>query len=542
MNNQFDLSKPWPRNRYTAPDYVIQIGNATHEAAGYIVEILANGTDEAKRELFNGKTDDVQRLETVAAEWAIGNILPEVQRYNSARSTEDKATSWQAIIFNAYILRPYVESILNGNVLTEEAITFLYSVMSAKRSSLQSMADALNIAQAAQRVKFDVPTDSENAATLFYLTLSKTDKEEICAKYGLAKLDSAEDLAQLSIETINKIRKGYQPKFYKISNSEQTNLIETTLAGGIENITTWPKAIKERSHGKADFKAAITTGGTLKLEKTTDKNKTAIEIDNFEAVTRSNKSVKKFFDLCIAAVNDQLRYYDFSVTSGKFTDISIPLQDLVDSGMYTDIRAARRGAYNAGKTLTGLRLAYVTDGHKSAGVSVLFPEVKIKDNVAYIAVNLSDVWNGIFKYITYTAEWALALSSRGYDLYRLIATRARQNGKKLNEAGYIDIPMRVIQNALFLPNENETKNPGSHIKDPIEAAITDIEEKANTGNIKFELLPSGIEDKRIKEFLDCGYLRVYITGAYAERFTAQAIRRDKILASKQRKERKAKPE
>ena len=102
--------------------------------------------------------------------------------------------------------------------------------------------------------------------------------------------------------------------------------------------------------------------------------------------------------------------------------------------------------------------------------------------------------------------------------------------------------MRAVQYKLGLPDEEETKNPNTAIIEPIENAISEIEEhlaKTNTETDYIKITPILPEKCTYKTYLDNGCLEISIAGKYAEKFTSIAANQDKAIASKARIKEKA---
>ena len=102
--------------------------------------------------------------------------------------------------------------------------------------------------------------------------------------------------------------------------------------------------------------------------------------------------------------------------------------------------------------------------------------------------------------------------------------------------------MRIIQYKLGLPDEGETKKPNTSIIEPIENAISEIEEylaNINTETDYIQITPILPEKCTYKTYLDNGYLEISIAGKYAEKFISIATNKDKAIASKVRIQEKA---
>ena len=177
---------------------------------------------------------------------------------------------------------------------------------------------------------------------------------------------------------------------------------------------------------------------------------------------------------------------------------------------------------------------------EQAELAVLFTYCRIKKNVVTVDLNSRINWEMLTQFYTILPKWAFSLPVKPWDLLYYVFYLARQNLDKISKQGYFTISFQAIHSRLVLPEAEYTKNPQRDIKDVIERAITEIEERAHTPELQF--IPRYNEKDNIKEYLSNGYLEVHFSGAYAAAFLDLYKRNTKRLeqAEKKKEQRKEK--
>ena len=153
-------------------------------------------------------------------------------------------------------------------------------------------------------------------------------------------------------------------------------------------------------------------------------------------------------------------------------------------------------------------------------LEVLFTGANIKGGQCTVYFNPRISWSFIAQYFTILPRYYFKLPNRASDLLYYIFFLARQHTKDIEERGYFTIGFRAIQHRLQLPSEVGLNNPQRDIKQPIEDAIEALETEHSKlyHNTEFRLLPVYDEAASVKDFLDNGYLKVTLTGAFAETY------------------------
>lgn len=518
----------WPSNVFTRPKYVNSCADLGRNA---LIECSEKDPATLPDEL-------TQLLKINSGESLIDNFY----LYRDETDPTEKLKLWVNIFATLQILRPYFEDI-DTRMSAPEFSDFFLNAFSDLKTWTEQYKDAADIKEIANRDFLGLPAGgkSRTAADSFFNSLSAAEREEIAEMHNLEKFDSLADIASLPLEIISAIKNKYTPGFLSIANTQQLNLVERMLAAGFDDFQDLADRMQKTSKGATQTIYKQSKDGTEHTLVTTTQNNVTQAIMR-DPVSKGNKTVKKIWDLSINKAAAQLNA-DGQIDPDKLFKISVPLEELVSLGIYSDIESARNGFVLAASYITDIKISYrQTEYQKGKRVSVgakgfhLFPEYELPQysNIGYLSVLPRTEWDNLMKYYTYMPEWAFKLSSRGYDLMRYISVRGRRQGKDILENGYIDISLRTIQMELHLPNEKEVKNPKRDIKDEIQKAINEILTQAQNDFIKIELLPAGIEKKRAAEFLDRGFLRVYISGKYADKLTAPAKHQKRIIENKKR--------
>ena len=324
----------------------------------------------------------------------------------------------------------------------------------------------------------------------------------------------------ITIQPVAPFKPLEQRDFYNVPDSTASNLILETLGAGAA-IADLPARKRQVNH--ATTLEVLESGKRRQVSLRSQKSSVTIELADIDKLTGSNKAAKKLFVLALIKANEQA-IHDGQLTKGY---VSFPLQELIDTGFYSTPQSARKG-FNAGMdTLTSLKIKGHIQQTKKKGSSidaleVLFTGARIERGQCTIFFNERISWSFIAQYFTILPRYYFRLSNRASDLLYYIFYLARQHTRDIEERGYFTIGFRAIQHRLQLPSEIGNNNPDRTIKQPIEEAIEQIEDGHSGlyGNMEFSLLPVYDETATISEYLENGYLKVELKGAFAETFIA----------------------
>lgn len=327
-----------------------------------------------------------------------------------------------------------------------------------------------------------------------------------------------------------------QREFYNMPDSSASDLILELLGAG-ENIADLPA--RKRQVSRTTALEVYEDGKRRQIQLKTQKAQVTIELADIDKLTGSNKPAKKLFVLSLIKANEQ------AIHNGQLSRdyVSFPLQELVDIGFYKSLRSARTGFNSGMDTLTSLKIRGHIKRSSNKGsaidaLEVLFTGAKIENNQCFIRLNYAIDWSFIAQYFTILPRYYFRLPNRASDLLYYIFFLARQNTKGIESRGYFAISFRAIQHRLQLPSEVGNPNPQRDIKQPIEDAIEQLETEHSRlyGNTEFSLLPVCDDTKPIAEYLDNGYLKVSLTGAFAETFIAISKDTAKQIESAKRRQ------
>ena len=320
--------------------------------------------------------------------------------------------------------------------------------------------------------------------------------------------------------SVSPLKPQQESNFYNVPDSTASNLILETLGAG-ENIADLPARKKQINHNTTY--EVFKDGKRRQVSVINPKAEVTIELADIDKMTGSNKPAKKLFVLSLIKANEQ------AIFDGQLTKdyISFPLQELIDIGFYKTPQSARTGFKAGMDALTSLKIKGHIQQTKKRGSSidaleVLFTGANIKNGQCTVYFNPRISWSFIAQYFTILPRYYFKLPNRASDLLYYIFFLARQHTRDIEERGYFTIGFRAIQHRLQLPSEKDNGNPYRTIKQPIEEAIEELETEHSLlyGNTEFSLLPVYEETASIKDYLDNGYLRVGLTGAFAETYIA----------------------
>ena len=323
-----------------------------------------------------------------------------------------------------------------------------------------------------------------------------------------------------SFISVSPVSPQQESNFYNVPDSTASNLILETLGAG-EGIADLPARKRQINHNTTY--EVLEDGRRRQVSLVNPKAKVTIELADIDKLTGSNKPAKKLFVLSLIKANEQ------AIFDGQLTKdyISFPLQELIDIGFYKTPQSARTGFKAGMDALTSLKIKGHIQQTKKRGSSidaleVLFTGANIKGGQCTGYFNPRISWSFIAQYFTILPRYYFKLPNRASDLLYYIFFLARQNTKDIEERGYFTIGFRAIQHRLQLPSEVGLNNPQRDIKQPIEDAIEALETEHSKlyHNTEFSLLPVYDEAASVKDFLDNGYLKVTLTGAFAETYIA----------------------
>lgn len=310
--------------------------------------------------------------------------------------------------------------------------------------------------------------------------------------------------------------KDRQRDFYNVPTSPATDTILKVMGTGAD-LATLPARTKEVNHNQKI--EVLQSGNKRQVIVTSDVSTVTLELSDIDKLVGSNKAAKKMFVFALIKMNEQA----FSSGTMRRNYIQFPLHELIDIGYYSRIQSARRGFNDAMDVLTSLKVkGTLQKGKKKtveqSAIEVLFTGANIKKSACTIYLNERINWGFIATFYTILPRYYFRLRNRASDLLYYIFYLARQKVREIEERGYFTISLRAVQERLDLPSEIGNNNPERTIKQPIEDAITEIEEASN--DPEFTITPIYNMDDPISTYLSNGYLKIELAGKYAQDFIA----------------------
>lgn len=332
-----------------------------------------------------------------------------------------------------------------------------------------------------------------------------------------------ENKTTLPVTTKKRNLKSFEDKskYFSFPNSPASNTMINVVshAGNLENFAN---RLEHNSHS-SQIEFFSPPEGTSKnlserVKYSTDNTETTIHLDNIDLFTKANKPLKKILTYTLVKLSKE------NVTESLDNDISIkfPLEDFVDLGCYKTLRTARQAFNQAKNPLTSIKIEGVVRDKKDmkqiteSGIEVLFTGAHIKNGIVEIYLNKRINWELFaLQYFSILPKTYFSLSDNAADTLLNVVMLARKRLNDIGKNGYFNMSFKTLQQILDLPDENDTKNPGRDIKDPILNAIAEISKMEN-GDIVIE--PVYNTNGNIIEFLEEGYARISLHNEYLEYF------------------------
>lgn len=262
---------------------------------------------------------------------------------------------------------------------------------------------------------------------------------------------------------------------------------------------------------------------------------TTIIIPDMADLGRNNRGIKKMLMFVLTQVGRQAISNNILIKD----EVSFTLQDLVDSGLYSSVRAARQGFNDFMAYRHNLNVYFSRHEGSVAGERDLFTGSSIKLSVCRVELNYKVNWSELFKFCMLLPNYYYRLSSNAADLLEYVCYLARQssNNREVAAAGSFTISYKAIQDRLMLSEVGETEHPSRDILDAIDSAVTDIEDVQSKYSsetlLKFEMIDNLEESPA--ERLEHGRLKIIPCGGLKTALEDTSSRRSKKIASSAKK-------
>jgi len=219
-------------------------------------------------------------------------------------------------------------------------------------------------------------------------------------------------------------------------------------------------------------------------------------------------SAKKILLFLLVKINQQCQHKGIR----QRDEITFPLQELVDCGLYASVKSARKGVLATKKVLSSIQIMGSDKvggehGKKEVVISAPlcpFTDFSISSNLCSVTVNPTMDIGFFCQAYAIVPKEVFALTNRGFTLLWYLCFLARQNLEEAKKKGCFFVRTRTIQTLLSLPEEEGNRDAKRTIKQPVEDAIREIMEATN-GTVKIEIVNQG---SSIKEYLKTGKLKI----------------------------------
>lgn len=303
------------------------------------------------------------------------------------------------------------------------------------------------------------------------------------------------------------------PAYIDKKNTANKNKLLSTQTKGVDPI--------EYKTGDNEYKRILVKG----------KESITIALPDMQKPIKNNRPASNMFTFLLPQIEKQA----FNNKGELYAEhISFNLQELVDIGMYSDIRSARRGNETAAEALKGIEVQAKNDAGAFVLASV-FPTIdKTENNICTYHINPLINWTNLLKYHYQLPKYYFSLPTKAQDLLNnLVAYLARQNAAQVKDKGFFTISLRQVQAELNLPDEHKTKDVNGKIKKPIAEAIRDINDADGGNYYKLELHVN--KNAKPSQYLDTGYIRVYPLNEVKEHIISVLDKRNKIIEDNAKK-------
>lgn len=284
--------------------------------------------------------------------------------------------------------------------------------------------------------------------------------------------------------------------------------------------------------------------GTRKFDFTSNNAEVTVAIDDIKLLEKNSGAARDFFILLLIKIAQNIH----NGIPNKLL-VTITPREIIDLGLYSNSQTAKQSFDKAGEILTSIKISgrykaksnnyksYTTD----SSLRVLFIGTDSIYGQYTIYLNPLINWELFLNFITPLPKFYFKLARKAKDLLYYIFYMARVNSDKIAKSGKFNISYRAIQAFLGLPSEKNNRYPQRTILEPIEKAITEIED-ANfciENKRQFTITPYPALDNPdklpIKDLLDKGYIQVGISGNYAIPYKELYSRQKKHIKSRAKK-------
>lgn len=281
---------------------------------------------------------------------------------------------------------------------------------------------------------------------------------------------------------------------------------------------------------------------TLRTEdkKHNAESRIALTIDAIDQIHGASDSLSSVVTLLMSEAANQC------IIGGEMVRrvAHIPLQKMVDLGMYSSKKSARTAFTRGADWLTSVKIYAEIHSPRQqerlangVAAAVLFTGWKIYNSVGEITLNPDVNWQLVMDYYMQLPQYYYRISNKRHQrLLFHIHYMLRVNASSVAQNGYLEMDLRTVQEIMELPSEAGCPNPSRDIKDKIYDAITAIEDahKEDFDGDPIELILTVGPGVPIADWLK-GKLRITPNEAlYSSLEDVSAVRRKRITAQQKK--------
>lgn len=231
------------------------------------------------------------------------------------------------------------------------------------------------------------------------------------------------------------------------------------------------------------------------VKKSTDKYELTVDLSDICKVTKNSFPARKMLVWLMIKANEQAIFN----RQRKEESVTFSLYELLENGLYSTIRSARKGLESAMDVLTCIKIKGRISGYRSKeieGLEVLFTGYHIRRNICTVYLNERVEWSFLFQRFTHLPKGYFRLSKQSSDLLYYISYLL-----SFKESNTKKISLRTIQRRMLLPDETTTTNNphwSRDVKNKIARAVEEISRCTDS----IELTLDTYDARDISEYLD----------------------------------------
>ncbi len=298
--------------------------------------------------------------------------------------------------------------------------------------------------------------------------------------------------------------------YFSLANSSTTHVAKSILNNPTRVVSTRKGQITKNEHYLTKDSTVTYKGNDSTLTFTIERTR--------ELFSKRIQNGAKVFNFLLQKLNEQ-----------NFREhTTFQLSEIVDNGIYANKDSAYRGLKNVLDKMGAISIEGIVteyEGRKKKEVRNVKARLVAQRDISYnsCTVVLPPIIRERFTYITILPRWSYLLNENSYMLIDYIFYLARQNTEKIKEQGYFTVSLDAVRAKLGLPEPEEvhTGNYIQRIIEPIEKAITEIEEAQEGAEVK--ITPCFKKAyTNIYEYLE-GYLKIELDSIAMEYMEKRAI-------------------